>query len=354
MEIFFTKDKHWLKQWDEFVLNDNFGSHLMYSEWNRSFNAYGFDFEICICTYNNIIVGGFAAVQAKVSFFKFYVVPIGPIVSSSFEGLALNELVCSIKTRAIENGCCYAHFNLAQSSISNSHVTQIQNFSAANDMKSGHLFKYIYSSSGINWIDLVGFDDETKIESLKASVRRNIRNSYRKDLQLAFMNSEEMIAEGYNLFIENSKSMGYDIRNWNDIKSTFFQLNTNDVLQMLGAYKNDVLKGAILLLKAGNYYTYVLGGSKKEIPDLRTGDFLQWEAIKLSLEQGFDGYNISIGGSKGVVDFKNSFNTLQIPFESGKYHWILKSKTFRTFQLVQKYIKPYKKLISRILTIFRN
>ena len=352
MEIFFTKDEQWLKKWDAFVVTENLGSHLMLSDWNKSFESYGFDFEICICLANQNIIGGFAAVVAKLSVFKFYIVPFGPVIKSDYDELALNDLIAAVPQRARKLSCSYTHITLPQSKILNSHVSTVRNSIELCDSKPGHLFKFIYSSVGINWIGLNGFDVESKLNSLKASVRRNIRNSYRKELTLVELNTEEMIFEGYKLFHENSKEMGYEIRKWEDIKTTLFKLQSDGLLLMLGAKKNNTLKGAILLIKAGNYYTYVLGGSKKEIPDLRTGDFLQWEAIKLSLKSGFDGYNISLGGSLGVVNFKNSFNTEQVYFENSKHHWVLKPLTFKLFLISERYLKPYKKYISKVLTFF--
>lgn len=208
---------------------------------------------------------------------------------------------------------------------------------ALHNAKHGHLFKYVYASNGLNWINVKGFSDaESKIMSLNSTVRRNIRNSYRKGLLLENMDTIEKLEKGYQLFIENSKRGNYSIRAWDDIKKSLIVLLDKGSLKMLGAYKSEELKGAILLIQAGNYFTYILGGSKKEVPDLRTGDFLQWEAIKLSIENGFDGYNISLGGSKGVVDFKNSFNTVPIPFEQSKYYWVLKTVLFSGIFIFRK------------------
>jgi lipid II:glycine glycyltransferase (peptidoglycan interpeptide bridge formation enzyme) len=355
MELIFTKDNDWLVRWDSFVVQENRSSHLLLSDWVKSYQSYGFDYEFCIGVETDTIVGGYAAVIAKAFVFKFYIVPFGPIVASGFEN-QWNELIASVSKRAIIFNSCYCHITLPFSIISNEHIYPVlSKFEALNQAREGHLFKYVYASNGLNWVNLTGFSNsESKIETLNPSVRRNIRNSYRKGLALQELDTIDKLEKGYNLFVENAQLANYSIREWKDVKESLEALMQRGVLKMLGAYKNAELKGAIALVESGNYYTYVLGGSKKEKPDLRTGDFLQWEAIKLSIEKGFDGYNISLGGSKGVMDFKNSFNTTAILFENSKYHWILKPFHLRLFLFFEQSIRPFKKQISKMLSILNK
>ena len=353
MEIIFTKDASWLNKWDKFVTSEDKASHLLLSDWNKSFASYGFDFEVCILTENDKICGGFVAVIAKAVLFKFYIVPHGPIVAAGNESY-WNDLTTKVPERAKKFNCCYCHISLPFSTIATSHTYTAGELPVLKTANEGLLFKYVYSSYGLNWIDLKGFDEESKMMSLKSSSRRNIRNSYRKDLEVRMLKTKEEIQAGYSLFIENSEQANYNIREWKDIKETLFNLNEKGNLKILAVYKDTEMKGAILLVAAGNYYTYILGGSKKETPDLGVGDFLQWEAIKLSLESGFDGYNISLGGSKGVVEFKSGFNTEPIYFENSKYHWVIKPFYFKSYLFFEKHLKPHKKTISKVLSILKR
>lgn len=349
MEIIFTRDRQWLAKWDAFIAGDDKGCHLLFSDWALSYRAYGFEAEFCLAIENGNIIGGYAAVIAKAFFFKFYIVPYGPIATSGFEN-AVEKLTASVPGRAKIHNAAYAHIALpVAKAVANTHVFDALSPTLSGAHK-GHLFNYVYSNNGLNWIDLAGFDEESKIMTLKPAMRRNIRNSYRKGLEFCIMDTREKLEEGYNLFIRNSHDAGYTIRNWSEMRETLFAMLEKNTIKMLAAYKDGELKGAILLVKAGNYYTYVLGGSKKEVPDLRTGDFLQWEAVKLSLNEGLDGYNISLGGSKGVVEFKNSFNTHEILFADSKFHWILKPRYFRAYQIIERKLRPHKKKISTLLS----
>ncbi len=347
MQTIFTKEQHWIDKWDVFVQSNSNGSYLQLSDWAKSYTSYGFDYELCLFIKDETIIGGYCAVLAKVAFFKFYILPIGPLAINK-EIKIINDLITTLEQRAKDIKVCYCQINIPFFD------TNKINLPCLNSFNSGHLFKYVFSLNGLNWIDLKAEDEESLIMQLKPSIRRNIRNSYRKGLDLKFMVSDSEIEKGYKLFKENSEVAKYSIREWKDMKQSLLNLNKKGYLKMLAAYKGEELKGCILLLKAGNYYTYILGGSKKEVPDLRTGDFLQWEAIKLSIKEQCIGYNISLGGSKGVKEFKNSFNPKEILFDNSKYYKVINSFLFAFFLYFEKYMKPYKKSIARVLSVFKK
>jgi lipid II:glycine glycyltransferase (peptidoglycan interpeptide bridge formation enzyme) len=354
MEIIFSKDKLWLDKWDDYVINEDRGSHLLLSDWNKSFNSYGFDFEIGFLVKEDKIIGGFAAVIAKAFIFKFYVVPYGPIVSLGYEEY-LDKLIEEVIARAKLHKTCYCHINIPITETKNVHtISNIDNLSSLFSAHKGHVFKYVYSSNGLNWIDLESHQEESKLNALKSSVRRDIRSSYRKELIFEVVETDEQIEEAYQLYLENAKSANYTIRDWKDIKATLFELQKKKALKVLVVRKENQIKGSILLIKSGNYYTYILGGTKREKPDLLAGHFMQWEAVKLSLNENHSGYNISLGGSKGVFEFKNSFNTEQIYFKEGQYHWVINSSYFKIYQLIEKHLKNRKKKISSILKFFKR
>ena len=197
MEFVYTKEAAMLEKWDNFVLHDNRGSHLLLSDWVFSYESYGFGTEFCLCMEAGEIVGGYAAVVAKVAFFKFYVVPFGPVLAKGYES-HLDELVDEVRSRAKIQGACYAHVTIPASDLENPHTfTKLPELPSLKTANKGHGFKYVYGSSGLNWIDLRGFDEESKIMTLKPAVRRNIRNSYRKGLDFMFLETPETVEEGY-------------------------------------------------------------------------------------------------------------------------------------------------------------
>ncbi|HEU4495853.1 MAG TPA: hypothetical protein VFR70_02260, partial [Flavobacterium sp.] len=91
----------------------------------------------------------------------------------------------------------------------------------------------------------------------------------------------------------------------------------------------------------------------KEKPDLKTGYLIHWELIKKSFELGFSGYNISMGGSKGVVEFKSKFNTSAIHFAEPHYHLILKPLIFKIYTILNSIFAKNKKTISVLMKRFK-
>lgn len=357
MEIFFTKDKKWIDKWDNWIDSNQRGSHLLFSDWLKSYKNYGFDFELVIALKDGLIIGGFGAVIAKMSFFKFYIVPHGPIALDN-NILVLDKLIAAVSQGAKKNKACYAQINLPLSSndLITSHSMVLNNdLDSLKLFKKGHFFKYVFSLNGLNWIDLRGFQDEDLLlSSFKTSVRRDIRSSCRKGLDLAYLKDIELIKQAYKICEENARKNNYAIRSWSDFGETIINLIQKNRANFIAAYKDGALKGAILLVKSGGYYTYILGGTVKEKPDLLVGHFLQWEALKLSLKENCNGYNISLGGSKGVQEFKNSFNTENIFFENSKYNQIINPYLFAVFSLFEKYLKPYKSQIAKFIAVFKN
>lgn len=356
MKIFYAKDKYWIDKWDQFIINNKCGSHLILSNWLESYKTYGFEYEIIICLENEQIIGGFGAVIAKIAFFKFYILSYGPIISKGNED-KLNAILEYAGQSARKNNCCYMEvvipYNL--DFINNQHLVEKKpDLVLFRDVFLGNKFKYIYSSNGLNWIDLTHGDLEVFLIGLSTKARRNIRASERKELICKKITNSEEVRQVYKLFEENALRGNYAIRDWKSFGESLQKMINQNKAIILGAYKENNLKGAILLIESGRYYSFIMGGTKKEIPDVRAGQFLQLQAIKLSIQNRFDGYNISLGGSKGVIDFKNEFNPQSILFENSKYHWIIKPIHFKIFLIVEKYMNPHKKKISKILTFLVN
>lgn len=356
MEIFFTKEPEWLQKWDDFQNSNSIGSHLQLSDWLDSYNSYGFDFEVCMVIENNKIIGGFGAVIAKMFFFKFYIVSYGPIVIN--DSNLLNDLIQKVEYRAKELKTCYCQVNLPFAK----NGFEINDFYGKNlvlnnlkPFKSGQLFKYVFPLNGYNWLDLKKYEDsESLLLDFKSSVRRDIRSSIRKGLEVRFLTSEIDVKQAYDLCLENASRANYYIRDWEAFKQTILNLIVKGNAKFLAAYKEDEMKGAIFLIKSGNFYTYILGGTKKEKPDLLVGHFLQWEAIKLSIHEKCRGYNLSLGGSYGVKEFKSSFNTVSIFFENGKYYKVIDSFLFSCFLFFNKHLKSHKNRIAKGLAFFKK
>lgn len=352
MKIFFTKEQHWLDKWDDFVSTNNRGNNLILSDWLKSYQSYGFDFEIGVCLENEKIVGGFGAVIAKMTFFQFYIVPHGPIFQEGFEtaiSFVINELV----QRAKKVKCCYVQYSLPFSDDS-----AIKAYSYPLDLKNqienlgtqGNLFKYIYSSYGINWLSF----NETKsaeelLQKFTVQARRNINLAYRNDVRIGYPKTEEDCRMAYQLIEENAKSANYSVRSFEDFKTTILSLIGKNKAFLITVSLNNEIKGVGFVVNCGNYLSYISGGTRKEKPDLNIGYIMHWEAIKKSFELGFKGYNISMGGSKGVQGFKAKFMAQAIFFDQPHQYIILKPVVFKVYLFLNDCFKNNKERISNVL-----
>jgi len=356
MKILFTKDMEWLEKWDVYLASNPRGSHLILSDWLKTYNSYGFDYELGIFIEDDIIIGGFGVVIPKILFFKFYIIPHGPIVNKGCE-THLDFISEEINLRAKDLNCCYAQLSLPVSKNSKIkdhvfHPSEIKVF----DQKwtNGKLFDYVYSSYGLNWMDFTDTaDPETYLQTLASKVRQYVRLPYKKDTKIITVTDEEELKKGYHIFQLNANEFGYKIREFKDVKRSILELVNSDKAFFINIYVDDTVKASGFFIIAGNYITNVMAGAIKEKPDLKLGYMLQWEAVKKSIDLGFVGYNISVGGTDGVKAFKQKFGANATYYEEPNYHKVIKPQIFKVYLSLEKYIKPYKSIVSNYLSKFK-
>lgn len=356
MNFIITKDPKWIQKWDEFLLNESRGSHLIYSQWLQSYASYGFDYEIFIVHEDEVIIGGYGAVIAKSFFFKFYIIPHGPIIIAGKED-KLERILSQLSIQAKKRGCCYFQYSLP---ISNEVAIESYGYSSKNLSgtnligKEGNLFKYVYSNYGINWVDFnTTISADELLQQMSVQVRRNINLSYKNAAEISFAISEEECKLAYKTIENNAKEAHYSVRAFEDFKATILELIAKERAYLLTAKIDGVIKGAGFAVNCGNHLTYISGGTKKEKPDLKLGYLLHWELIKKSYELGYKGYNISMGGSKGVMEFKAKFNTQTISFETPHRHVITKPIIFKIYLILNSIFVKNKKTISVLLKRFK-
>nr|WP_321228525.1 hypothetical protein [uncultured Psychroserpens sp.] len=356
MKQFFTKDPSWFDKWDAFITSSPRGNHLLLTDWLQSYEAYGFDFELCIYIKDDIIVGGYGAVIAKALFFKFYIVPHGPVFSSSFEPI-ITECLDLLKKRAKTLKCCYTQFSLPISSNKSirEHVYQPTEVTIPKDQFiEGKLFNHVYCSFGINWVDFNGcYSADEFITQLPAKTRRNIRLAYRLEVNNSLVTNEAELKAGYKLIEANALQGNYALRSYNDVKPQLLALiSKNSGYFMVLKHENEI-KGASFSIQSGNYITNIFGGTKKGKPDIKAGYVLHWQWVLKSFEKGFKGYNVSMGGSKGVREFKAHFGAQEIFYEDPHYYSILNPLIFKLYLKGYSVLKNNKTFVSGILKRFK-
>lgn len=352
IEIIFTKEPEWQKKWDDFVVKNPKGSHLILSDWLKSYQSYGFDFELGLFLENDKIIGGFGAVIPKFLFFKFYIIPHGIVYDLEYEHHFESHL-SEIKQRAKQKRCCYMQLSVPISSnqhiSANTYRSEDVSF-LHSSMNKGKLFNYVYSSYGLNWVDITKFQDpEEFLAQLTPKVRRNVRMPYNKGANVRFVKDIKSIEKGYKVISENAQQANFSVRDFKEFKSTILNLVSKDLAYFINCEVDNVIKASGFFVISNGYIVSITTGVKRQKPDIKLGYMLQWEMIKKSFEKGFKGYNISMGGSKGVQEYKSKFGTETIFFENPHYHVVFNNIYFRLFIFLDKYLKPYKAKFSKIL-----
>lgn len=357
IELKFTREVEWLVKWDTFLVKSQRGSHLILSDWLKSYESYGFDYELGIVLDNHEIVGGFGVIIPKFLFFKFYIIPHGPVYKSGYEN-HFEVHAQQIKQRAKALGCCYLQLSVPISSNEKiqKHTYQLSETQfLAKLFKKGKLFSYVYSSYGINWIDFKNYTNyQDFLEQLTPKVRRNVRMPYNKKAQATFVKDITIIEKGYHVIIENAKQANYNVREFKEFRDTINNLVDKDLGYFINCEVDNKLKASGFFVQSGGFITNITGGVLREKPDIKLGYMLQWEIIKKSFELGCKGYNISMGGSTGVQDFKSKFGAEAIYYEDPHYYLVLKPAYFKVFKFFDIYLKKYKQKISTVLSKLKS
>jgi lipid II:glycine glycyltransferase (peptidoglycan interpeptide bridge formation enzyme) len=102
---------------------------------------------------------------------------------------------------------------------------------------------------------------------------------------------------------------------------------------IVSASINNTVIAANVYFKFGNEVTYKYGASDKKFHHLRANNLVMWEAIKWSIEHGFEKlcFGRTDPENKGLVHFKRGWGTQQ--FQSHYYKYDLQKNVFTTSPL---------------------
>jgi len=357
VEWLWTKDREWYDKWDSFNNSTLRGHYLQLSDWLFSYHNFGFDTELLIGLENGEICIGYGIVKAKFLFFKFYVINCGPIVKEGYEKYLEDAIVLFLE-KSRKEGACYCHISLPVLK-EGSFPFALPNDVLKNDGiffsgKIGLPFAFISSSKGFGWIDLPPISEEERLAKFTNPItRKNIRISLRRGLTIVEAATPDQIREAYRAIELNANERGYSIRNWDELKNCLVNLHKKGFAELAMAYKDNECKGAFFFIKVNKRYTEIMGGTKKEYPDIKVGSFLKWHILTKSMKEGLPGYDITIGGSLGVQEFKLSFDPTIIEFIEGR-HWVLSQFKYKIYNTLYPFLRRNKRAISSFIKIIKK
>ena len=358
MNAFFTKEISLLHKWDEYIQNSERGLYNQLSDWILFYSNFGFDYELLLATENQQIVGGCVMVVAKAGLFKFAVVPCGPIINKDQES-AIDVLILKLKEKAVQLGCCY--FQISLPVLSDKSLATFADYSISNYPKNGFYytgnigtkFKFVIPLYGMRLLDL----RNSTIENLSANFSKNHKRNYQKALQnnldFAFVNSPEQIKSAYSCFERNAKDKGYGLRDFKSMETMLTTLVDKGFAKIGICYHDQKIAGAIYVIKAGQRWIYINGGVLKEFQSLNVSVFMHAKIIEMSIATKLQSYDISVGGSKGVVQFKAGFGSQLYEFIPTRY-FVLNSFRFSLYQKFFPFLQKNKAVIAKWLLVFKQ
>ncbi len=187
---------------------------------------------------------------------------------------------------------------------------------------------------------------------MKSQVRRNIKLAFKRNEHYEYLSNNSTFEElkaAYDLVTLNGEQFNYSTRSFKDLGPDLLILLKKDLGVFQKVISNSNIVSSGFSFQNYNYLTYLFGGTKRMSPDTKAGYLVHASNIKNSIEKGMPGYNISMGGSEGVRDFKLKFGSQEIYFEEPHYYCIHNRFLFKIFGVLEKQLKKHKNLISKLL-----
>lgn len=356
IKAFFTKEQHWLDQWDNFLQNSERGLYNQLSDWIKAYQVYGFDYVFYIIVKDETVIGGCGIVIAKFGFFKFLCVPSGPVINENHEDkieLCLDDILNYAK----KINCCYFQINIPfVKEGGNFHNYSIHSLPENSSFYSGAIgtkFKYVIPLYGMRLIDLTSKNLDEVIQKFGSNHKRNLKKAEHYDFQFKFVSTEAEIAIAYDCFVKNALQKNYPLRSYESMKETLLEYLAKDFAKIGVCLYQDKIVGAIYVMVCGRRLTYINGGVVQEFQELPISFFMHHQIMKFAIGKEYKSYDISVGGSAGVVRFKEGFGSQLYLYENTR-HWILKPFYFSIYSVVEKRLKNHKQAIAKVLVFFKK
>ncbi len=344
----------WVK-WDEFVNESKRGIYLQTENWLKGYASYGFSSSLILAESDDgELLGGMGVVLASTGPFKVLVCPFGPIVKSGQEGL-LEPMVSRFKEVAIGYNAFLSQTSFPFSSSENwdSYFPHIETVDKSLDEDGvGMLFKFVTGIDGVRAVNLYPKESDSLqkvLANYKSSCRRNVRKSESFGHELFFAQKDDDVRRAYSVIESNAESQGYSVRAWSDFGPTILQMVQKGQCHVPCCLHEGQMKGALLVFDVGKKLHYIMGGTVREEVDHKIGHFLHHSIIQFGIEKGYEFYDISMGGSPGVVRFKEGFGGEVVNLGDTRY-WVHRNGLYWAYQKLMPWVQRNKKLMSKLLS----
>jgi hypothetical protein len=357
MEWFTPNDTSGLNAWDGFLRHSPRGHYCQLSTWLESFRAYGFSFHVLVAkdSTSGDVLGGAGILEFGNRAFRLANAPIAPIVDTGQESL-VKPILAEMQRWARARGVVALQFRFpCPMEGSLAALLPPGTVGTEQDGHAGEAFSTGAAPNQMLWIDLAetiaaGTADwrEAVLARFSSMTRRNIRTAERQELELVEPRSEDEIRAAFALVEENGRRQGYSTRVWRDFGPALVsQVNRGHAIVLAARHAGELV-GVHYGVIAGRRYSYIMGGTRRS-ESLKTGHFLHWQAIQRAHDLGLLGYDLTSGGSEGVMRFKMGFNPQTVRFVSPRY-CVISPVRYAAFAKLQPWLRRHKARIGNLLS----
>lgn len=357
-EFVFSNTPEEIAEWDQLLYKHPRGLYNQYSDWVKAYESYGFTTGFLLVKANGRVVGGAGFVLAKFLFFKFMIVPCGPVLLPEYSD-AVDQCIRLLHQEAQKKGCCY--FQLSVPSVPNSgsdlrfHLDKLPETSLYFQGQQGTRFKFVIPLYGMRPIELEGKSFEEVQKGYSKNHWRNVNKGVKKGLEFRWLLSDEqdLLQDAYNCFEQNAKEKGYPIRNFESVQSTLTNYLDKGFAKVGICTSNNEIAGALYVMVCGQRYIYINGGVVLAHHDKGVSHFMHDWVMREAHQLGHSHYDISVGGSAGVLRFKEGFGSTLVTFELPRY-WILNRPVFSIYQRFESVLKRQKSKMAKFLFLLKK
>lgn len=326
IELVDSHDLAGRRSWDDLVLASPRGSYCQLTSWLASMGAYGFDFEVLVARSDRgEVIGGLASYRYATGPVRLLSSPLGPLVTEGHEDVA-PALVDAFVERARARRCLFAQLQVpASASGRTRRLLDERDVPLIAPWTEGLLFRTGNVPNQLLTVDLLAeggegpASDDELLSRFRSRARRDVRSSLRSDLTIERPTDEEGIRLAFSLIEENGIEHGYATRSWSDLGPTIVAQVADGEAVIHLARQGDRPVAAHYGVIAGRRLTYMMGGTRRVVPDPRAGHFIHWHAMAHARALGLEGYDLTTYGNTGVRRFKEGFQPTLDPFVAPRH-----------------------------------
>ena len=189
--------------------------------------------------------------------------------------------------------------------------------------------RYIYKNLGFKFedhlniiIDLRLSEDELW-RNINTTKRKSIRKAIKSGIIVKELDISEF-SEAYNILEEVYRRIKLPLIPYNFLEFAYKNNTSFCKINVCGAFLNNCIIGAKLLLKYKDKVISLYSGSREDFYSYKTNDVLNWEVFLLCKKEGYDSFDFGGAGKPdvpyGVRDYKIQFGGNLVNY--GRYNLV--------------------------------